>query len=402
MEASYLPRLADARMAAALADAPVVVLDGPRAAGKTTTALRLAASQVMLPRDLPLISADPDHFLAALEPPVLIDEWQLAGVDILWSVKRLVDADPSPGRFILTGSVEPATYGPTYPLTGRAVRVLMRPMTRAELAGRGDQQSFVEQVTSGAGLQPGIGRSPALNLDWLTESGFPGARLLSDPGLLLDAYAVTVAQRAGDEGRDSTRLLRTMKVLATLEAQAVPEQRIWQAADINKATWKAYDDLLQRVHLAVPMPAFETNRLKRLTSFPKRFFADTALALTLAELDESRLRADPRIAGPYLESFVAQQLRPQADAVRGRLTHLRTSAGETEVDSVLEMGNEVLGFEVKHVQRPHSNDAAKLGWLRDQLGARFHSGYVVHAGTDIFPLGERIWAVPAAIVAGQS
>ncbi len=158
MEASYLPRLADARMAAALADAPVVVLDGPRAAGKTTTALRLAASQVMLPRDLPLISADPDHFLAALEPPVLIDEWQLAGVDILWSVKRLVDADPSPGRFILTGSVEPATYGPTYPLTGRAVRVLMRPMTRAELAGRGDQQSFVEQVTSGAGLQPSIGR----------------------------------------------------------------------------------------------------------------------------------------------------------------------------------------------------------------------------------------------------
>lgn len=387
-------------MAAALADAPVVVLDGPRAAGKTTSSLRLASSQVMLPRDLPLVAADPDRFLAALEPPVLIDEWQLAGIDLLWAVKRLVDADPSPGRFILTGSVEPASYGPTYPLTGRAVRVLMRPMTRAELAGRGDQQTFLEQVTSDAAVQPGIGRAPALDVDWLTESGFPGARLLSDPSLLLDAYAVTVAQRAGDEGRDATRLLRTMRVLATLEGQAVPEQGIWRAADINKLTWKAYDDLLQRVHLAVPMPAFESNRLKRLTAFPKRFFADSALALTLAELDGPQLRADPRIAGPYLESFVAQQLRPQVDALRGRLTHLRTSAGEVEVDAVVEIGNRVLGFEVKSVARPSWGDAAKLGWLRDKLGDRFHSGFVVHAGSDVFPLGDRLWAVPVSVVAG--
>lgn len=131
-------------------------------------------------------------------------------------------------------------------------------------------------------------------MEHLTESGFPAMRGMSDPSLLLDAYAVTVAQRAGDEGRDATRLLRALRVLATLEGQAVPDQRIWSAADINKVTWKAYDDLLQRAHLSVLLPAFESNRLKRLTSYPKRFLADVALAATLTDLDADTLRAEPR------------------------------------------------------------------------------------------------------------
>lgn len=396
---AYLPRLVEPALHRALRAAPVVVLDGPRAAGKTTTARRLTTGEVLLPRDLPLLAADAMAYLTTLEPPVLIDEWQLAGVELLWSIKLLVDEDPTPGRFVLTGSVEPATYGPTYPLTGRAVRVMMRPMGRAELGGRGADVTFLERALS----DPTPARSdPAASFDmgWLAESGFPGARDLQDPRLLLEAYAATVAQRAGDEGRDATRLLRALRVLATLEGQAVPDQRIWEAADINKLTWKAYDDLLQRVHLAVPLPAFESNRLKRLTTYPKRFLADTALALTLAQLDADVLRSDPRLAGGYLESFVVQQLRPQVDAVGAVLSHVRTGAGEREVDTVVEHGERILGFEVKHAARPVPDDARGLAWLRDQWQERFTGGYVVHTGTEVYPLGERLWAVPAALVAG--
>lgn len=399
----YLPRLAEPALVAALGSAPVVVIDGPRAAGKTTTARRHVKSSVMLPRDGAMLEADPAALLAGLEPPVLIDEWQLAGVGLLWAVKQIVDEDPTPGRFILTGSVEPATYGPTYPLTGRSVRVVLRPMTRAELAGRGTEATFLDRVTHGdeAGLAPSIGCEPAFDWGWLFESGFPGARGLSDPGLLLDAYASTVAQRAGEEGRDATRLLRTMRVLATLEGQAVPEQRVWTAADINKATWKAYDDLLQRVHLAVPLLAFDSNRLKRLTTYPKRFFADVALSLTLADVDEALLRTNPRSGGGYLESFVAQQLRPQADAVGATLSHLRTGAGEREVDMLIERQGRIVGVEVKHSVRPTASDAASLAWLRDQMPTRFAGGYVVHTGADTYPLGDRLWAVPVATVAGS-
>ncbi|NYD99663.1 hypothetical protein BJY21_000848 [Kineosphaera limosa] len=400
-EREYLPRHLDVALAQALSAAPVVIVDGPRGAGKTTSGRRLAASVVMLPRDLEPLRIDADGYLRSLPAPVLLDEWQLAGTELLWAVKRIVDDDPAPGRFLLTGSVEPAHYGPTYPLTGRAVRLVMRPMTVAELAGRGEQPTFLARIIAGDLPAATGGRTTQFELDDLTRPGFPAARQLPDADLFLDAYASLVAQRAGDEGRDATRLLRTMRALAVLSAQAVPDQRIWDAADINKATWKQYDDLLVRVHLSVPSAAFESNRLKRLTSYPKRYLCDTALALTLAELDGAALQSDLSLAGRFVESFVMQQLRPQVDQVGGTMLHLRTGAGEREVDAVIEVGRSVLGVEVRLGTRPTTHDAGQLRWLRDQLGHRFAQGLVVHTGADTYPLGERLWAVPLDVVTGR-
>lgn len=393
-EPTYLARHLDRDLAAACAASPIVVLDGPRGAGKTTSAARLARSIVELPRDRARLDVDPVSYLTGLERPVLIDEWQLAGTDLLWTLKRLVDADPSPGQYLLTGSVEPATYGPTYPLTGRAVRLVMRPMSVAELDGDGAAPTFVERVV--AGDRPGTtaGEVARFDLGQLFRAGLPAVRAMPDAALFLESYAALVSQRAGDEGRDATRLLTTMKVLATLEAQAVPAQRVWESADINKLTWKAYEDLLARTHLTVPVPPFESNRLKRLTSYPKRYFADTALALALAGVDRAALEVDPGLAGRYVESFVLQQLRPQVDRVGGALSHLRTGSGEREVDAIIELGLDVYGVEIKYGTRPSAADARHLAWLRDGLGGRFVAGFVVHTGGDSFPLGDRLWAVP--------
>ena len=394
MDDRYLPRHVDRRLVDACAAFPIVLLDGPRAVGKTTTAKRIAASVVELPLDGERLWIDAESFLRDLPRPILIDEWQLAGTELLWVLKRMVDDDPSPGGFVLTGSVEPATYGPTYPLTGRAGRLVMRPMTAAELDGRGDAPTFLERVVAGERPRARVGGGSGLQLDWLGRTGFPAARGLPDPSLFLDGYAALVAQRAGDEGRDASRLLTALRVLATLEAQAVPDQRIWEAADINKTTWKAYDDLLARTHVAAPSAAFDSNRLKRLTSYPKRFLADTALSLALAGIDAGDLAGDPTLAGRYLESYVLQQLRPQVDAIGGVLSHVRTGAGEHEVDAVVEVGRAVYAIEVKLGVRPAVADARHLVWLRDQLGDRFEAGFVAHAGVDAFELAERIWAVP--------
>ena len=373
---------------------------GPRGVGKITSALRLVRSTVELPRDLERMRIDVEAFLARLPTPVLIDEWQIAGTDLLWTLKRLVDADPTPGRFILTGSVEPATYGPTYPLTGRAVRLVMRPMTMSELDGRGGQPSFIARLAAGERPSPTAGEPARFEMGWLTRAGFPAVRNMADAALFLEGYGALVSQRAGDEGRDASRLLRTMRALATLEGQAVPDQRIWESADINKATWKDYDDLLERTHLAVPSPAFESNRLKRLTTYPKRFLADTALALALAGLDAARLVDDPTLAGPYVESSVMQQLRPQIDGVGGTLSHLRTGAGQHEIDAIVEIGLDVYAFEVKHGSNPSRADARHIEWFRDGLDDRFVAGFVVHTGGDTSSLGDRIWAIPVHLLGG--
>lgn len=399
-DTAYLPRHVDAQLAAALRVAPVVVIDGPRGVGKTTTAVQVTASSVLLPRDLETLRVDAEAYLRALPAPILLDEWQLAGTDVLWTIKRLVDADPTPGRFVLTGSVEPASYGPTYPLTGRSVRLVMRPMTQAELAGRGGEPTFLSAVVSGAPPVLGSRVAPAFDLQALGRAGFPAARDMADARLFYDAYVGSVSQRAGEEGRDAGRLLRTLRVLATLTGQAVPDQRIWDAADINKVTWKNYEDLLDRVHLTAVSPAFESNRLKRLTAYPKRFLADTAMALALSDLTASDLRGDPATAGHYLESFVMQQVRPQVDALGGSVLHLRTGAGEREIDALIETGRALVGIEVKLGTRPSRADARHLEWLRDQLDERFTQGFVVHTGVDCYPLGERITAVPVGVVTG--
>ncbi len=398
----YLPRHIDQRLAESVRTAPVVLLDGPRGAGKTTTAARLASSVVMLPRDQEQLNVDPEGYLRVLTPPVLLDEWQLVGSDLLWTLKRIVDEDPSPGRFILTGSVEPAAYGPTYPLTGRAVRLVMRPMTVAELSGRGSATTFLAEVLAGRLPSFGPGSSSPFDLETLGRAGFPAARNLPDAHLFYDAYASLVSQRAGEEGRDGTRLLRALRALATLTAQAVPDQRIWEAADVNKATWRHYDDLLTRTHLVAPVPAYESNRLARLTAYPKRHLADTAMALALAGLAVDDLRADPTTAGRFLESFVMQQLRPQIDGAGGSLMHARTGAGSREVDAVIEIGRTLLGVEVKLGTRPGRADADPLAWLRDQLPDRFAHGFVVHTGADCYPLGNRLLAVPLTMVIGDT
>ncbi len=102
----YRPRLTDGRLRELLGAVPAVLINGPRAAGKTTTARQLAASEVRLDRPLQAeaFRADADAALMGRPEPVLLDEWQEVPT-VLGAVKRAVDDDPRPGRFILTGSV---------------------------------------------------------------------------------------------------------------------------------------------------------------------------------------------------------------------------------------------------------------------------------------------------------
>src|SRR3954453_5786963 len=104
--APYIPRLVDPLIEDIFGALPAIMLVGPRATGKTTTAARYVRTVIRLDREQESAAflADPDAALRRLPEPVLLDEWQLVP-DVLGAVKRAVDADHRPGRFILTGSV---------------------------------------------------------------------------------------------------------------------------------------------------------------------------------------------------------------------------------------------------------------------------------------------------------
>lgn len=389
---AYLPRIADHVLAEAIETFPVVLLDGARATGKTTTASRLAASEFRLPRDLALVESDPESVLAGAERPVLVDEWQLAGTDLLWAIKAIVDDDPRPGSFILTGSVEPVAYGPTYPLTGRGTHITMRPMSRRELLGAGTDSLWLDRLLAGELTVAGR-RWPQSMVDELTVTGFPAAPPRSSAEWLR-SYAMTIAERSVEERRDPVRVTRLLRVLAESESQAVPDEHLWQAADINRATLAAYRQMLERTHIRADLPAWESNRLKRITTYPKCQYVDAALALALARIGPAELGRDPALAGRYLESFVAAQLRPECDRLGAAPHHLRTRGGEHEIDLLIELEDGIVAIEVKAGVRPRPADARHLTWLRDQLGERILATVVLHRGDAAFELVDGVWALP--------
>lgn len=122
----YVPRLVDPLLEELTSGLPAVLVVGPRACGKTTTARRHVIDMLRLdrPADAAAVQADPDLALRIRDNPLLVDEWQLVP-EVLGTIKRAVDDDPRPAHFVITGSSQADLTAAGWPATGRAVRLAM-------------------------------------------------------------------------------------------------------------------------------------------------------------------------------------------------------------------------------------------------------------------------------------
>ncbi len=399
----YVPRLVDQLLVELMAELPAVLVVGPRATGKTTTAARHATAVVRLdrPAEAAAFRADADVALAGYEEPLVLDEWQEVPT-VLGAVKRAVDRDPRPGRFVLTGSVRADIEAETWPGTGRVVRVAMYPMTVAERLERATSP-LVDRVVDGEPLQPAApGTDLKGYIELALQGGFPEMLSLSDRGRgrWLESYVDQLLTRDAalvDRGRDPARLRRYLEAYALNSAGLAEDKTLYDAAGIDRRTALAYEGLLVNLQVADALPAWTTNRLKRLTLSAKRYLIDPALLAGIIGVTNIAVLRDGDLLGRVLDTFVAAQLRPETQVAqhRARLYHLRQEQGRHEVDLVAEVGAErVIGIEVKADSAPDAASARHLAWLRDELGDRFVGGLVLHTGPTAFPLGERITAAP--------
>lgn len=407
----YLQRLLDPLLDQVLRDHPAVMIGGPRACGKTTTAARHAATMARLdrPAEARVFEADPDAALRGLKEPVLLDEWQEVP-HVLGAVKRQVDRDSSPGRYLLTGSVRADLDTQTWPGTGRVIRLDMLPLTTSErLAQR--VSTLVDRVAEGGALAPA---EQALDLrDYAAlalAGGFPEPALhLSEAGRTrwYESYAEQIATRdapAVEQGRDPHRMRRFIEALALNSAGVLPEKTIYDAAGLNRRTAQAYGRLLANLGVAYELPAWSHHRFQRLSRTPKRFVCDCGLLAAIVGADLEGLTRDSDLLGRFLETFVAGELRAQASVarMRHRLFHLRQQQGRHEVDIVAEGAlGKLIAIEVKASAAPERRDARHLEWLRDGLGERFIGGVVLHTGPATYPLSERIQAAPISCLWGS-
>lgn len=396
-----LSRLVGPSLQSRLAVMPAVVVTGARQTGKSTLVQELTPG----PRryfsfdDLDVVDAarrDPEVLVGG-SGPVTLDEVQREPA-VLSAVKLAIDRQRTPGRFLLTGSANLLLMRRvSESLAGRASYLVLSPMTRREQQGTGqggiwgdlldaDERHWSEIVAT----QPD---EPADWKELALRGGFPVAALqLRTPeqrAIWLDGYVTTYLERDLQDLSAVSALpdfRRLMRAACLRLGATVNKTELARDVALPQTTVHRYLNLLETSLLLVRVPAYAVNRTKRLIKSPKLYWADTGLALHLAQTAPG---------GAHLENLVLTDLLAwrATRTDHTEVCHWRTTTGE-EVDFVVEVGESLLPIEVKSTQRPSLRDIRHLRAFRAEYPETARPGLLLHTGTTVEWLAPDVLAAP--------
>ncbi len=362
MPASYRPRVVDVLLRERLASSGAVLVDGPKACGKTRAAQQVAASEVLLDVDRAARAAlDVDPQLVLEGPtPRLIDEWQLAAETVWNGVRRLVDQRMAPGQFILTGSAVPDDEVRRHSGAGRIAPLRMRPMTLFEQGASSGAVSLAALLAGDPPSCPDPGVSVAAAAELVAVGGWPSHLGHRPAGALqwnrdyLSQVAEVDVARVSQTRRDPRRVGRFIRSLARHSGtEAALTTVVADAAGTDdplaRTTGYDYLDALERIMVIEDVPAWSARLRSRATlrNAPKRHFVDPSLAVAALGATPSRLLGDLETLGFLFESLVVRDLRVLSQPLGGTIFHARDSNGR-EADVILQLPDGTwAAFEVK-------------------------------------------------------
>lgn len=434
MARRLVPRHLQQRVEESLHAYRVVVLHGPRQSGKSTLARLVASarggSYASLDDDAAreAATADPRGFLLDQGHPLVVDEIQLGGDRLVRALKQIVDLDPTPGRFLLTGSTNFLTV-PTISesLAGRARILRLWPLSQAEL--HGNAASRVQRWFHAEGASPSPHRSTADEhapdtgprsdtgsraraltkrdyMELICRGGYPEVLALAGEMRRgwFESYAETVVERdvvaLGDLRRRAV-LPQLLEWIAASTAGGLNLQAASSRLGLDRATLTSYLNWMETVFLLHRLPSWSRNPAARPVRRPKIHITDTGLAAALLGLDPASLIVPTApAAGPLLETFVVNEIARQVAASGGglRLSHCRDQRGG-EIDLIVEQpGGAVAAVEVKATSSPTVTQLRHAARLRDRLDSvapgAFRAGILLHTGDQRLTVGDRLHVDP--------
>lgn len=403
---TLIPRRAAHRVAGALEDTPVVMVTGPRQSGKTTLVRAFAGGDrayITLDDDTVLagVRSDPAGFLRGLDRAV-IDEVQRAP-ELLRAIKRSIDDDRRPGRFLLTGSANVLTLPRvSESLAGRMEVVSLLPLSQAEI--RGGKPSFLTAAFAGRIVSSSQRLSDSDLVNTVLTGGFPEMlrrKTLPRRQAWAREYVKALLQRDVREIADVEKLdgmSRLFRTLAHHSGQLVNFAQAGGRIGLDDKTVSKYVAILEQLFIVRRVDPWRRNRLKRLVKTPKLHFIDSGLLAATLGATAPGITKNRTILGPLLEAFVFSEVVKQAEWLdEGCVLHHYRDKDQDEVDIVVENHEgAVVGIEVKAAATVGSADFKGLRKLADACGKEFRLGVVLYDGEQVVPFGERMFAAPVS------
>lgn len=395
----------------ALADTPVVLVNGPRQAGKST----LVQSPMLIkegrhymtfdnPSVLAAAKSDPEGFIAGLPEKVTLDEIQHIP-ELFPVIKASVDCNRKPGRFLLTGSANVLLLPKlSESLAGRIEILTLWPFSQGEL--KQTQEGFIDFLFSTKSHNSAQNISKKTNRTQLLEKvlmgSYPPAIARKTPmrrKAWFKSYLTTILQRDVRDFSNITDLTVLPRLLATLASRT---GGLLNFADLSRTlmlpqtTLKRYFTLLETTFLIQLLRPWSTNLGQRSIHTPKVYLNDTGLLAHLLGLTIDRFTLDPTLTGSIMENFILMELLKQGtwSQTQPEFFFWRTASGQ-EVDILLEdSAGHLVGIEIKASASVGKKEISGLQTLATLAGKRWLRGVVLYTGSEIIPFAKNLHAIP--------
>lgn len=409
----YKKRLVEEKLKAYVDAFACTLVTGARQVGKSTLIEHMIGKKFRTfvfdaVQDLYGARTDPDLFLRNNPPPLVLDEIQYAP-EIVPALKRYIDRHRQPGMYVITGSQQwHVMRNLSESLTGRVAMLELPAFCAQEAAEQVDRtcwlNQWMESVQAGIEAATAALRDRRSSGDSATQriwrGGFPEVQTLKRDVVAgwMQGYVSTYLQRdvrALVEVRDETQFAAFLALCAALTAQECNYEQLGRDIGLSAPAAKRWVGILRGTYQWIELPALTANPIKRLSTRPKGYLADTGLASYLMRLSSPEAVQGHPAFGALFETLVVTECykQIQQQSLVPVLHHYRQHSG-AEIDLVIEKDGRFFPVEVKASSSVGPMDARSIRIFRERLGERVQPGLIVYGGHEVLQVTDDCVAVP--------